>query len=323
MNQRTKNKVIFGLLMAMAAFIYLWYYPLDRGSVSVSVGLPDYLLTTLSQTIQCPTDPCLLSQKTGTVELKIQKNGYFPETVKVKIIRFKTEALPVQLKKVPTLKETAVVPTESATNQEKPLPEGLESKITMAPAWDDKGEQLAYLDKGDEKVKVWSNGTAKIITPLVNIGEGLKFLWSPKNTLLAGLVGNELYFIDTQKASRKKIVVGFEPQGTLWSQNGEALLMNEGPDKVYQLDPQGNKPILIALKADLRQATWDTNGKLIYFVVDEKVNQTQVFAYDPTTNESTEVVTKYNFPLSKITRDASGSIYFFNPNLKSWSVLEY
>ena len=323
MKQQKKNKAIFILLMAMAAGIYLWYYPLDRGTVSVSVGLSDYLLITQSQTIQCPTDPCALSQKTGTIELKIQKDGYFPETSKVKIRRFKTEALIVQLKKVPTLKESLVAPTESPSMENKPLSDGLDPTSISTFVWDSKGERLAYLDKTDEKVKIWSDGTAKVITPLKNIKEGFKFLWSPSGTLLAGLVGNELYFIDTQKASRKKIMIGFEPQSTLWDLGGGALLINESQDKIYKLDPQSDKPTPLSLKADLRNAVWSTDGKLIYFLVDEKANQMKVLAYDPTANESTEIVSRYDFPVSKITRDVSGAIYFYNPNLKNWSVLEY
>jgi hypothetical protein len=323
MKQQKKNKLIFGLLMAMAVGIYLWYYPLDRGSVSVSVGLPDYLLIGISQTVQCPTDPCLFSQKTGTIELKIQKDGYFPETAKVKIKRFRTETLAVQLKKVPTLKESLVAPAESPSMENRPLPDNLDPTSISAFVWDTKRERLAYLDKSDEKVKIWSGGTAKVITPLKNIKEGFGLLWSPNATLLAGLMGDELYFIDTQKASRKKIMVGFEPQGTLWGLNGETLLVNESQDKVYKLDPQENKPIPISLKADLRNAAWDPNGKLIYFLVDEKANQTKVFVYDPVTDESTEIISKYNFPVSKITRDVNGTIYFYNTNLKNWSTLEY
>ncbi len=321
MKQQKKNKLVFGLLMAVAAIIYLWYYPLDRGSVSISVGLSDYLLIAQGQTVQCPADPCLFSQKTGNVELKIQKDGYFPETAKIKIRRFKTEALAFHLKKIPTLKQSPVAPTESVSAQEKPLPEGLDPKSLAAYAWNNEGAQLAFLDKNDEKVKIWANGTAKVVTPLKGIGGGFKFLWSPDSAQLVGIMGKELYFIDTQKASRKKTVLDFEPQNLLWVPEFNALVANNEAGKVFRVGVNEETPL--ALAVNLNHAVWDQNGKLVYFQVDGEANQTKIFAYDPAMDESAEVVSKYNFPLSKIIRGADGSIYFYNPDLENWSMLEY
>ncbi len=323
MKNRTKNILVLAFTLVLAGVIYAWYYPLDRGSVSVSTGLTDYWVMAADQSVRCPLDPCVISLKTGSRTLTLRKDGYFPGTAESNVERFKTESIVVQLKKIPTLKESLVVPTEPITIEKKPLPSDLSQATILAPVWDEKGEKLAYVDLGSNEVKVWADGTSKIVTPLENLGEGFKFIWAPNGSTLAGLVNEDLYIIDTQMSSRKKIQLGFVSKNAKWSPSSDFLILNDGQNKTYKMGITGEPVSAMGLQVDLGNAVWDQDGRLIYFAVNDTDNQTKILAYNLTTGESTEIVTKYDFPISKIAKDANGAIYFYNPKLANWSVLDY
>lgn len=323
MENRTKNILLFVLTLVLAGGIYVWYYPLDRGNVSVSVGLPDYWVMASDQSVQCASDPCVITLKTGSRTLTLRKDGYFPATAESEVKRFKTESITVQLKKIPTLKESLVVPSEPISLENKPLPADLAEPSKLGAAWDAKGEKLAYVDLADDKVKVWSGGTAHTVTPLANLGEGFRFLWAPDSSMLAGMVDEDLYLIDTRKASRKKIQLGFVSRNASWSPNSDFLVLNDDQNKIYKIGTVGEPPSPISLQMDLGQSVWDQDGRLIYYTVDERANQTKIMAYSLVAEENTEIMTKYDFPISKIARDMNGALYFYNPKLTSWSVLDY
>jgi WD40 repeat protein len=323
MRDRTKNTILFLFTLALAGGIYLWYYPLDRGSVSITVDQSDYWIMSSGKSAQCPSNPCVITLKTGGQTLTIQKDGFFPVKTESQVKRFKTDSITIQLKKIPTLKESLVVPAEPVEIGNKPLPAGISKASLLAPTWDSKGEKLAYVDRADDKLKIWSDGTTRTVTPLANLAEGFRFQWAPDNATLAGTVDEDLYLIDTQKASRKKTPLGFVSKNTKWSPKNDFLLLNDAKGRVYKMEMGGGPSTPETLEVDLSQTTWDQEGRLVYYAVDGKENQTKVLAYDMAMDESTEIVTKYDFPISRIAKDANGNIYFFNPKLKSWFILDY
>jgi hypothetical protein len=323
MKKRTKSILVFIITLVLAGAIYAWYYPLDKGGLSVSVGLTDYWVLASDLSVQCPLDPCLISLKTGTRTLEIRKDGYFPVKAESEVKRFRTETIVVQLKKIPTLKETAVIPAEPISVDNKPLPTDMASADILGAAWDAQGEKLAYVDLGDNTVKVWSGGAAKTITPLENLGKGFQFLWAPNDSELVATDDQDLYLIDTQLASRKKFQLGFVSQNPKWSPKSDFLVLNDPQNKIYKMGVGGEPPSPMEFQVDLGRSVWDSDGRLIYYSEDDQNNQTKVLAYNLSTGESTEIVTKYDFPLSKIAQDKNGAIYFFNPRLASWSVLDY
>jgi len=323
MENRTKSILIFVLTLVLAGLVYVWYYPLDRGEVSISAGLPDYWVMASDLSVQCAADPCLITLKTGSRTITVRKDGYFPVTAESVVRRLKTESITVQLKKIPTLKESAVIPSEPISLENKPLPAELAKGSVLAPAWDAKGEKLAYVDLADDKVKIWMDGAARTVTPLANLGEGFEFLWAPDGAMLAGMAEGDLYLIDTQRASRKKIQLGFMSKNEKWTPGGDFLMLDDGQGEIYKMGTDGEPPSPISLKMDLAESVWDQDGRLIYYTVDEKANQAKIMAYNLTVGESTEILTKFDFPISKIARDANGALYFYNPKLENWSVLDY
>ncbi|MBI5422080.1 PEGA domain-containing protein, partial [Candidatus Peregrinibacteria bacterium] len=103
MTNKTKSIVAFAICMALAAGIYLWTGPLNRGTVSITGETANALVSTIEGTTQCVADPCLVSMTSGMHELTVQKDGFFPEKVKVAVKRFKTESVQVAVKKIPNL----------------------------------------------------------------------------------------------------------------------------------------------------------------------------------------------------------------------------
>lgn len=322
MTTRTKSIVAFALYMALAAGIYLWTGPLNRGTIAITGEIGNSVVSTVEGTTQCAADPCLVSMTSGIHELTVQKDGYFPEMMKVMVKRFKTESVTVALKKIPSLKESQVVPAEKR-RQEKPLPEAFANQGIESFAWDPKGESMAMWDPSDEKLKLWSNDVLKTITPLKKSGIPLRLVWSPAQDLLLAVAGRDLYRIDTQAAAKKKAIMGFDPSHFTWSDHGDFILVNDPKNKVHRLAGQTLAPEALDVNVNLEMAVLARDGKLIYAVASAEENKTTIKAYDFASKLESEITAKFDFPISKIVTDENGSIYFFNDKQQTWFLLDF
>jgi hypothetical protein len=321
MRKRKKNYLGFALILSLAVFIYLWYYPLDKGNASVTVGLTGYWVLGSDFSADCLTDPCLVSLKSGLHDLQIRKDGYFPGSASIDVHRFKTTEVAVNLRKIPSLKLSVVVPALKEDFSTKPIPQNLSAADVVAPTWDEKGEKLAFLDRGSGQIKVWSDGTAQPITPLKNIGVGFTMVWAPDQVNLVGIDRQDLYLINTKAASRKMVKMEFVPTNLTWSPDSGFLLANDANAKVYRIGLDGLwSPMNLVL--DLKNAVWGNAHSLFYYAQDEKENKTVVKAFDLSTQETTEILTKYDFPVSKITLDVNGAVYLYSESQNGWYSLE-
>jgi len=322
MKSRTKSILGFLGFMAFALFVYIWYYPLNKGKVEVRITPSGGFVAIDGLVTQCPQDPCVISLKTGSHEVKMQKDGYFPETVKVSIQRFKTEAAGASLKKIPTLTMSAVTPQKKASI-EKALPDVWATLGIKTYTWDSKGEQLALLDPADEKIKVWSGGQTKVITALKGLGGGLALEWAPDGKTLLGHLGRDFYWIDIERASRRKMILGFDPLRLRWAPQSDSILINDAKDQIYQLEGGSLTSKPLSLNINLDHVVWDKDGKnLVFFRYDPKANTSTIEAYNPAADETQNITTKYNFPISEIATDDSGAVYLYHEAEKSWYVLE-
>ena len=64
-------------------------------------------------------------------------------------------------------------------------------------------------------------------------------------------------------------------------------------------------------------------NKLVFFSYDKEENKTTIESYNPNTQEKMEILTKYNFPINKISSDANNVVYFYNSDQETWYHLDY
>jgi len=323
MNQRTKNKVIFVIMLLIAAGIYIWYYPLDRGELSVSAGHNDYRLVVGEQNFPCPQDPCVISLKTGGYQLKIEKGGYFTQTLNFYVKRGKGNEVAVELKKIPTLTVSPIVPRSKKDVEIKKPPKELQNVPMSAFTWDPSGSRFAFVDQDDSKLKIWSDGSSKIITTLKNIGEGFDLYWSPNQKYLLGNEVAEIYFINIDDASRKKKIFNFNPQNITWSLGSNTILVNNENNQLHKITFSDESIEHLGITLNLKQAIWANEETLIFFTYNEEENKTIIESYNPVEQGKKEIMTKFNFPITNIGMDANKTIYFYNSADETWYKLDY
>ncbi len=177
MENRTKNKLVFLFSLMLATAIYAWFYPLDRGILTVETGIEDYLISIGGKAINCPQNPCSNVLKSGFYSVRIQKEKYSPQDFQVTIKRGKVSTLSVNLKKIPSLEVSPVIPKDKA-EEERSVSEELKN-TSLAPTWN-KNNQLAFIDLADNKLKIQNEaGEVKIITTLKNLNDEFELYWSP------------------------------------------------------------------------------------------------------------------------------------------------
>ena len=322
MRNRSKNRLVAGLILAAAILVYLWAYPLNQGWAEVKTGLDNATLTAGSQVVNCAQDPCKIKLKTGTWQLKIQKEGYFEQTIEAKIGRLKTAALSVELKRIPGLEAIETEPTLPSNN--KDIPPKVVSLSPRGTAWTSDGAKLAFWDPGDQRLKIWNkeNGIGAI-TPLKGMSESLSISWSTDGATLLAYADREIYWIDTVAAARKKAILDFAPQNPAWSPKGDVVWVNDNGGSVYGIRSNDLSAKKIRLNVNLVNGVWLNGESFVYFTTDTKTNKTVIAQYNISTDQSAEVVAKYNFPVSKVVTDGQGAVFFLNPDENRWYRLRF
>jgi hypothetical protein len=323
MNIRSKNILVFCFMLLVAIAIYIWFYPLNKGSLSISSNVDAYYVSADDINFECTANPCQLSLKTGFYNIKIQKDKYLPEAVAVNIIRGNTSDISIALKKNPILSISKIVPP-SDNKVQNTLPKIIEDISYAAAEWNSAGDMLVFLDRTENKLNIWTEkGGIKTITSLKNISDNFKLYWSPDSKYLLGAEKNDIYFIDIEKASRKKISIGFVPINIKWSQKSEYLLANDDENGLYKIDfvKKSAEPIVIILP--LANAVWEKEDRLIFFLYDTDTYKTAIKSFDLISGQSIEILTKDNFLADKISSDTEGNIYLYDSEGKTWYVLDY
>lgn len=323
MSNRAKSILIFIVMVLLIGGVYFWFYPLNKGKMEIMTGHSDYSIDVRGESIECPQDPCIVTLETGDHILTIQKDTYYSETIIINIKRGETIKTSVELRKIPTLTVSQIIPKDSRKKSLKELPEELKNLSILAPTWDQTEKKLVFLNLNDNKLKIWEeNKDLKVITTLKNIGEGFELYWSPNQIYLFGNIKEDIYFINTSKASRKKQVLDFTPQNIIWSLGSDYLLVNDEANNLYKIDfaQESLEPLPKIL--NLSNAVWESKDSLIFFSYNEDENKTTIENYNLLSQETEEIITKFNFPLSEIALDANNIIYFYNSDEKTWYYLE-
>jgi len=322
-NSRPKNLLILCFTFLLAAGIYIWFYPLNKGVLEVSANVTPYLITADNISASCALNPCIIKLKTGLHYVKIEKDGYFSDSFSIDIARGKTKNYSSELKKIPSLNVSTAIPSFE-TSPKKNLPHALENLAISAPTWDQNETNLAFIDKSEEKLKIWGQDeNFEVVASLKNVSNDFNLYWSPDNKFLFGVENNNIFLIDVTKAARKKIILGFNPKNVTWLPNSKSLLINDDENSIYKIDPLNAKVTPLAVTFNLGNAVWDINNLLISYAYDSKDNKTTIESFDPETGDKKIIVTKYNFALNKILTDKNKKIYLYNPETESWYELDY
>lgn len=321
MENSTKNKLVFLASLLFATGVYAWFYPLNKGDLNITTGLENYLASIGSQTIQCPKDPCSIRLKSGAYSVRIQKEKYSLQDFQVTVKRGKTNELSVTLKKIPNLTVSPIIPEDKKETVEKEIPEELKSVSLLAPTWHT-NNQLAFIDLNDDRLKIRNEkGETQVITTLKNLNSEFVLYWSPEANRLAGKSINDIYFIDIEKASRKKFTLDVLVKNIVWSPSGEFVLFNNSQNDLYKINFKGSvTPMKIEL--NLKNSVWIDRENLVLFVNGKDVNQVTIEKFNLTSFEKSEILRKFNFPINDISIDDKGVIYFYNRNLESWYYLD-
>lgn len=307
----------------MVIGIYAWYYPLNKGVLSVTANLDTYSISIDGQKTQCAKKSCSLNLKTGYHSITIEKKGYFTEDAKAFIKRGKTNKISITLKKVPNLTTSASTP-EFKTKSTKTIPPSLQSTSLLAPTWNNSDASLAYLDKNDNKLKIWdSKNGSKVITTLNNIGSNFYLYWSPDDKYLFGTDDKDIYYIDVQNAARNKDILSFQPSSILWSLKSDYLVLNDDKTNLYKIDFSIKKTESLNTIINLKNSIWTKDGELVFFTYDSKNSIAKIQSFNPTTKKTRAILTEYGFPISQIKLDNKKEIYFYNSDKKSWYKLDY
>ena len=323
MINRSKNILVFILVLLIAAAIYAWFYPLNKGSISINANVDDYLVMTDDKIIQCIQNPCSISFKTGSVNLKIQKDGYTTQSISSTVKRWSTSNIQIDILKNPSLEQIQEIPEEDVI-YEKDMPEILNDYLITSYGWDEKGEDLAFLDQKDEKLKILdSENNVKAVTSLKKLSADFKILWSPDKKYILGIDNADLYIINISKASRKKNILGFSPLNIKWTADSAYALFNDDENDIYSVDLINQDIEPLAVTIDLNNSAWGKNDDLIYFIYDGETNKTDIGSFDLKIKENDIIITKYNFPVTRILSDKNSDIYFYNTENAKWYKLDY
>jgi hypothetical protein len=320
---RSKNIFVFCAMLLLAAAVYVWFYPLNKGVLIISSGAVPYSVTAGEMGFECAENPCPISLRPGFYNLEIKKDKYLTDTVPVNILRGKTTEISAELRKNPVLAVSAAIPPDENTPQ-KSLPEKVQSMSPADASWNTAGNMLAFIDKTDDKLKIFDqNETIKTVTPLKNMGADFKLYWSPDNQYLFGAGKNDIYFIDIQNAARKKMSLGFAPVNIKWFPASPYLLVNDDENGLYKIDIAKKIIEPIAVTLPMANALWEKEGMLIFFTYDSEAKKTDIKSFDLNTGKENKILTQNNFATSKITSDKDGNIYFYNHEEKTWYNLDY
>ena len=120
MANRVKSIFIFIITILLATGVYIWFYPMNKGTLIVTTGQNQYSIIAGGENMPCDLDPCEIVLKSDAYNIKVQKNDYLPETIKVQIQRGDTKNISIDFKKVPVLKPSSEAPEERENLKELP-----------------------------------------------------------------------------------------------------------------------------------------------------------------------------------------------------------
>ena len=321
MVKRTKNILVFMFCAVFAAGLYIWFYPLDYGHITAHGNVEGFSMNIRGDITDCTADICSVNVKTGVQIIDFQKDGYVSDRKAVQVTRFNTTDISFSLIKIPSLTKSDFIPAEEQ-KPEKSLPTNINTSLIISPVWNADKSKLAYVDLNDDRLKIYESGQAKTVASLKNLSKNFGLLWSPDGKYLFGSEGNGIYFINTDKASRKKEVLGFSPQYFKWA-GDDALLANDDSGSLYIINMVSETISPLSVKFDLSKSVYGKDGNPVSFSYDKTNKQMSVESFDVNAVEKKTLLSKYDFQPGDIRADVEKNIYIYNSSDSTWYSLDY
>jgi hypothetical protein len=315
---KQENIAVFIIAVLIAGGIYVWFHPLNKGTLTIISNQEAFSAIINEKTLHCSDHSCNIPLKVGSYQLLIQKKEYAPIAQKIQIERGKNKNIQINLKKIVKLEISNITPQE--TEEFKGLPSNFSAK-TIAFTWNNKKTKVLFLDQEDERLKIWNGETDQIITNLKNIVSPLKLIWSINEKYILAYQGKEAYFINTVNGSRKKKKMDFEITVATINPKSEDVFLNSHSANLYQIPLStfsdlhiNNKEITI----NLSQSEWIDDETLLYFTANEKTRSTSIQTYNFKTDIITTLIIKFDFLAQQIKWDSANKTAFFRGDDSNW-----
>ncbi|GEM_PF-6380346 len=302
MRKNTKNKLVFLASLLMAAGVYGWFYPLNKGTLELKTGLTGYQALVDGQPLPCTADPCSTRLQSGSHALLILKEKHTTFAQPVLIRRGQVTQVEVNLERVYTLEPSQVVPKLSAAT----------TKSTAL-----------FWDPADERVKLKKpDGSPQIITSLSGLASPPHFYGSPAQTEWLGVEGRDLYFINTAEGGRRKRTLEFEPQNLRFSPRGDYAVLNDAKNQLFKVSFAEAATEPLKLELDLAQSAWLDDDTLLYASTDPKTRRTDIKTYQPVTERQTTLTVQFEFVATRFTFDTVNKTAYVQKADRKWYELK-
>lgn len=318
MTNKTQNILILAVTALLIGMIILWFFVLNKGTVTITAGVGDYSVKINNITTICTADPCSIRSKIGTYGLIFNKDGYNSVSAKVEVTRGKISQVALNPKKKVEIMPSVVVP-KTEKDIPKILPTDLNIENTISPTWHQDG-RILFLDKGDERLKIRNtDGKIRLVTILKTITPPIDFYWSGDGARVIGLQKGDLYFVDIEQGARKKQVLEFAPVSIIWSQKSDFILADNGSSGIYRINWEDRQPVKLEQEFTLDQSEWIDDTTLLIYSLDIENNKTIIWILDPSSGTTETLVERYDFPMDNMVYDKeAGKAYLRNSKENAW-----
>jgi len=320
MDYKKKNYLVLFTILVLSAIIYVWYYPLNKGTINISVNQPNYTISVGNKNTNCQQKECVIKLKSGARRIAINKEGYYSAGQNIYIKRFESKDVQISIKKIPKLEISKNIPDNTELNS----PDELKEEQFDASAWSNNKQMFVFLDKKDFKLKIWNEGSAiKPITVLKEVNGSLELLISSDNKYILATSGKDIYFIDIEKGGRQKRSYEVDLNNIVWLPKDNILLANGVENNLYKIDFNNKSISPLNTKINLEQTLLDRENKVIYLMYENKDKTTHIKSFDINTNETETLYSESNFQINKTGTDKDKNLYFQQKNTETWYILDY
>ena len=316
MNSKQKNTIIAITTLTLISLVYTWFYPLNKGILSVITEMDNYELQINNESIICEKDPCNIKLKSGSHAVHFTKEEHYSITKTIIINRNKITGLKLNPKKIIVFKKTNIIPE----SYNKPLskPQINEDEI-ITSIWNKDKNKLLFLSKTGDYLQIYQKGEEnKVITILKNL-EKPRLYWSDDEEKIIGIDEGGIYFIETLSGKRKKKEIDIEVTNIIWPEQSDYLVFNNKENDVFKiLWSNKDETINITDNINLNQSIWINNDEILYFDINNEANKSTIFVYDFENEIKTELISK-NIIVDRVRYDhEKGLGYFYCPEEGSW-----
>lgn len=316
MGSKQKNIIIVIITLALISLVYIWFYPLNNGILSVITEMDNYELQINNESTICEKDPCNIKLKSGSYTVHFTKKEHYSITKTIIINRNKITGLKLNPKKIIVFKKTNIVPESYSKPLSKPQ---IKEDDILASIWNKDRNKLLFLSKVDDYLQIYQKGGEnKVITILKNLKEPSLY-WSNDEEKIIGIDEDGIYFIETLSGKRKKKEINIEVTNIIWPEQSDYLLLNNKQNDVFKiLWSNKDETIKITDNINLNQSIWINDDEILYFNINKEINRSTIFVYDFENEIKTELITK-NIIVDRVKYDhEKGLGYFYCPKENEW-----